>query len=247
MPKVTITPYGDGPDVNACYANVDGIIHIGSVAYEQEVAEGTVITCYVGVNGVVMIDDVTVMTGYSSTIHNYAFVIREDTELQIGAVGAKGYVKIYPKPNVITKHYALVDGTDYEISGGDVLVDGTGYEVADGQVLVDGTGHEIDFDNGMRNLAITGTGNKTYTFVKIGSTKYYEATTLEVEVGTVITCQAGNGKSGSSYTKSIYVNGNLVKTGTGSSLTYEYTVRHHATVTLRYNQYGGCVVEITDY
>lgn len=42
-------------------------------------------------------------------------------------------------------HKTLVDGTAYEISGGNVKVGGTGYKISAGKTMVKGTGYNISF------------------------------------------------------------------------------------------------------
>lgn len=50
-----------------------------------------------------------------------------------------------PGPQIIVKHQALIDGTYYEISGGNTLVEGVSYAIKNGKVLVDGTEYDIRF------------------------------------------------------------------------------------------------------
>ena len=53
-------------------------------------------------------------------------------------------------------HKTLIDGTGYNISGGNTLVGGTGYGVSGGKTLIDGTGFNVNFKSAtqIRDLPI---------------------------------------------------------------------------------------------
>lgn len=51
-------------------------------------------------------------------------------------------------------HKTLVNGTSYEISGGNTLVDGTAYSISGGNTLVDGTAYEIGFGTPIGDLVV---------------------------------------------------------------------------------------------
>lgn len=121
-------------------------------------------------------------------------------------------------------HKTLIDGTAYGISGGKTLIDGTAFSIKGGKTLVDGTAYEVGL---AQNAIITITGDSNYTSVVIDGVTYNTATTVEVPIGTVITCVTQN----SNYGGSIKLNYKSVASATsGSGVQYEYTVVSDATI-----------------
>ena len=119
-------------------------------------------------------------------------------------------------------HNALIDGTTYAITGGEVLVNGTVYDIGGGKTLVGGTVYEILFKPSKITVKITGTGNSTYCYAKINETKYTSATTLEIEPETEISVTVGGSSAIGNMKSYVYLNGVQVAKGANSRATYTF-------------------------
>ena len=83
-------------------------------------------------------------------------------------------------------------------------------------------------------LTITGSGNVDNCYLTISGKKYYSAATIDVPVGTVVTCY---GKT-SSFTQ-VNLNGTQVSYSQGTTTTYKYSAKKNAKIDLNY---GGMLV-----
>lgn len=83
----------------------------------------------------------------------------------------------------------LVGGSAYASIPGKPMVGGTVYTIKEGKTMVGGTAYSIKFASDVV-VTITGTGNRTYSYITIYNTKYTSATTVIVPAGTEIYCHA---------------------------------------------------------
>lgn len=133
-------------------------------------------------------------------------------------------------------HKTIVGGTQYNIKKGKALVGGTEYSVKKGKTLVGGTAYEVGFAEmvtvtvNMCNPAYSG-GRECASVTVLD--KYYAYNygirqgTVEVPVGTVITCFA---KPYDEMAR-IYLNGTQVAGGKGrDGYTYYHTVTTNVTI-----------------
>lgn len=134
-------------------------------------------------------------------------------------------------------HTTIINGTIYEKSKGKDLAGGTVYEKDHGKTLVGGTVYEVGFvENAV--ITITGSGSINQCYIAIDGTKYYNATTVEVPIGTVIICNVYYRKCycGEEGGSGIYLNNQKASpTYIGSSAYstfYDYTVTGNATIRL---------------
>lgn len=142
-------------------------------------------------------------------------------------------------------HKTLIGGTAYEITGGKTLVDGTAYSIKNGKTLVDGTVYEVGFAE-MATITITGDGGYCYAEVTIDGTTYRSATTIEVPVGTVISCHVYDEGESTPYS---YISKNGEQVYSGLDGTYEYAVAGNTTISLATSEHGKYVygyIKITE-
>lgn len=139
-------------------------------------------------------------------------------------------------------HNTLIGSTAYEIEGGTAMANGAVYEIELGMTLVGGVAYEIPFTKPIRTVTITGEGNINVCYVTINGTKYYEASTLEVEAGTIIDMYV-TGRYGSS-TGTITLNGTTVASGRPAE--YAYTATGDVTIAFRFSEYGSSSISITE-
>lgn len=129
-------------------------------------------------------------------------------------------------------HKTLIGGTAYEIDGGKTLINGTAYSIDKGKTLVGGTVYEIGF---VQLATLTITPYSDWGEYVIDGTTYSGTSTitLEVPIGTVVTCKMSTEDSYTSSSRP-YVTVNGTKVFTGSSgvdyPTYNYTVVGNATL-----------------
>lgn len=135
-------------------------------------------------------------------------------------------------------HKTLISGTAYEVSGGKTLIDSTVYEIDKGKTLVDGTAYEVGFAPPAATVTVNITnsayrnGDYCINVTVLGTVCYYERgqATVEVPVGTVITCFARPYER-SEFAR-IYLNGTQVAGGKSENgYTYSYTVTTNVAIT----------------
>ena len=101
-----------------------------------------------------------------------------------------------------------------------------GLTIPEGNVtkITDASGRVLwNADDGMRTVMIAGSGHASYCYVMIDGVKYTSTATLEVPVGTIITCYVHD-KYGANK-QSLKVNGvELAKDAPSYKFTYDYTV-----------------------
>ena len=84
-------------------------------------------------------------------------------------------------------HTTLINGTEYEITGGKALVNGTAYEITGGKTLVNGVAHEISFAVKMVTITVIEDIEASYQGVLVDHTKYTrQGQSVSVPVGTTI-------------------------------------------------------------
>lgn len=139
-------------------------------------------------------------------------------------------------------HNTNIGNVAYEIEGMTANVGGVAREVAGGIALVNGVAREIELVGGVvdASITITGSGNTSYLYLTIDGRKHTSAGSLEVPVGTVISCYA----SRSSGSASIVLNGTTVASGRPAR--YDYEVTGNATIKLTYSSYSTSKIEITE-
>ena len=124
-------------------------------------------------------------------------------------------------------HKTLVESTAYTIKGGKDLIGGTAYKKKKGRTLVEGTVYEVGFAKPV-TITIEGSGGD-YAQVVIDGVTYNSAATVEVPIGTVISCVTNHYTSMGAESR-IRVNGQTVVKAVKA--TYDYTVVGDATITL---------------
>ena len=128
-------------------------------------------------------------------------------------------------------HKTLVNGTVYEVGGGKTLIDGVAYSIDKGKTLVGGTAYEVGFAPSEATVTITGSGgNANMVWVTINGEDYREASSVNVPIGTVITCNPYG---------SVILNGQTV--ANGKPITYDYTVTKNVTINLNWRQGTGTI------
>lgn len=147
-------------------------------------------------------------------------------------------------------HKTLINGTAYSVSGGKTLVNGTGYSIKNGKTLVGGTAYAIGFAAPMAKLTIdcNAQTSQVSSYITVNGITIYNTnsdTTLEVPVGSVVTCTISHMDSGLSSYSYIKVNGTKVLSGkTGS---YNYVVTGNAKIEIKdqkniVNERGGYII-----
>lgn len=124
-------------------------------------------------------------------------------------------------------HKAMIGGAVYEVGGGKDMIGGAVYEKDHGKTMLGGTVYEVGFVE-MATVTIMGNGDKYYASVTIDGITYTSATTLEVPVGTVISCYV-NGDEDGAYIK---VNNTTVVDVDSRSGSYKFPVTRNITITL---------------
>ena len=113
------------------------------------------------------------------------------------------------------------NGTVREVGSGKGNYTGNVYEIDHGKVNMNGTVYEVGFAS-LCTVKIT--GDPDCCAVIINGTEYLNATTVEVEAGTVITLDQWQ-----MYGGEIYINGSRVSTDD----TYQYTVNTNVTIRMQ--------------
>lgn len=101
-------------------------------------------------------------------------------------------------------------------------VNGTWAETDPSAAVEDG----VRYQSYSKTVAVTGTGNSSYSYVVINGTKYTSAAAISVDKGTTIQCHVQGGIVGSGY---IYLNGTQVSTSD-----YTFTVTENCTIELSF-------------
>lgn len=146
-------------------------------------------------------------------------------------------------------HKNLIDGVGRDTTAGRCLVDGVGYSVQKGRTLVDGTGYDVAIASDTVLVSLKGIGSTSYAnagTVTINGITYNRNSapvTIEVEVGTVVSCRAlypvSLGFTEAYEAAKITLNGKSVKSSYSSNVTYDYTVATDVEITLGlYNNHG---------
>lgn len=132
--------------------------------------------------------------------------------------------------------YDLVNDEFYGNAGSGEFVAGAEIGTSDGLCAVtqiaDASGRVLWSAVKPATITITGTGDATYSYVTIDGVKYTSPATLEVPVGTVITCFVGDkDKENGAF---VTVNGNFVLKATSGG-SYDYTVVGNIIIQLNYS------------
>ena len=101
-------------------------------------------------------------------------------------------------------------------------VNGTWAETDPSAAVEDG----VRYQSYSKTVAVTGTGNSTYSYVVINGTKYTSAAVISVDRGTTIQCHVQGGIVGGGH---IYLNGTEVSTSD-----YMFTVTENCTIELSF-------------
>lgn len=86
---------------------------------------------------------------------------------------------------------ALVNGTAYDVAGGDILLAGVKYQISGGRTLINGTGYEIGFSMPVR-VQVTTENQSTNNWgrIYINGKEVFEGI-FELEQGDVVVLECG--------------------------------------------------------
>lgn len=131
-------------------------------------------------------------------------------------------------------HKTMIDGTAYEIIGGDVLIAGASYQLVGGRTLIDGTGYDINFTNPVYSITVRNGSSANY--VQYKGEKYTAETFEARQGGTIVVVIAQE-----TATCNIYLDGNLVSTGEGAQ--YQLSVEHGYSIAFNLGTSSGKLVQ----
>lgn len=146
----------------------------------------------------------SVVVNQGNAVVSYTYTVQKSTDVtyQQSQSGSYTYLKAY-------------------ITDSDVVA-GFEREITEGRVLINSDGTPTKFIVEVAGMAAS-SGYSSYFYVEYNSTKYYVGDSFTVSVGDDITVSIG--VPGAGYTFSIYDSEELVKSNSGSNLTYNYTIQ----------------------
>ena len=230
---------GDIKDANGNDVSIDAVI-VGGTAYE--VGFGQPVTITLIRNGSNHIGSVTYNGTTYSTATTFTANIGDTIEIKgvSVAINDPGRTPSTPSSSsyYLSTSYTVVSDAIFEWKSQFSGVTSTGYyyllsinEVSEGKALVQITG--------------SGSQNAPIVYVEHNGVKYYNATSIVVNIGDTIFCKLNVG----TYGGKIYYNGTSVGSTSVSSAEYTYTVTSNATINLGYTgtayDSGGSIM-ITD-
>lgn len=153
-------------------------------------------------NQIYVNDSVVVNQGNSVVSYDYIVQKSTDVTYQQSQSGTYTYLKAY-------------------IADSDVVA-GFERKITEGRVLIDSDGTPTKLVVEVAGMTAA-SGYSSYFYVEYNGTKYYVGDSFTVPAGDNITVSIG--VPGAGYTFSIYDSGELVKSNSGSNLTYTYTIQ----------------------
>lgn len=139
-------------------------------------------------------------------------------------------------------HNTNVGQVAREILGGTVKINGVARELESGLVLVGGVAREIEFAGGEVTVKITASiSDASQMYVTINGIKYTSSITVDVPVGTVVSCYAKRSYNGLA---SIKVNGGQV--ASGATAKYDYEVTGNVEIKMTFDLMSASSIDITE-